>query len=288
MNYYKITKDYLKNDMINLNLLKSKIEDYNRRDLYFIESDVRFDISSLIIKKNCIICKLDNIKVIIFLDEAHVIYNNLLLENEIKLFLNNQNPFHLNILEFLLIKVTDTLENEFTNMFNNYLLIRNDEYEINKNFIVLQSNLINLEYRVKELHSVTEELLNNKEDLKKLTFNKCEESNTEELIENYDLKLEDIYNDITKLVKEMDNVQKVANIKLAKDRNKFAILNLYISYISLSVSIGSFIGSMFGMNLKNYLETSKFGFVLVLNISLFLIFALSIIQIYYFKKTNNI
>ena len=274
--------------MINLNLLKSKIEDYNRRDLYFIESDVRFDISSLIIKKNCIICKLDNIKVIIFLDEAHVIYNNLLLENEIKLFLNNQNPFHLNILEFLLIKVTDTLENEFTNMFNNYLLIRNDEYEINKNFIVLQSNLINLEYRVKELHSVTEELLNNKEDLKKLTFNKCEESNTEELIENYDLKLEDIYNDITKLVKEMDNVQKVANIKLAKDRNKFAILNLYISYISLSVSIGSFIGSMFGMNLKNYLETSKFGFVLVLNISLFLIFALSIIQIYYFKKTNNI
>ena len=288
MNYYKITKDNLKNDMINLNLLKSKIEDYNRRDLYFIESDVRFDISSLIIKKNCIICKLDNIKVIIFLDEAHVIYNNLLLENEIKLFLNNQNPFHLNILEFLLIKVTDTLENEFTNMFNNYLLIRNDEYEINKNFIVLQSNLINLEYRVKELHSVTEELLNNKEDLKKLTFNKCEESNTEELIENYDLKLEDIYNDITKLVKEMDNVQKVANIKLAKDRNKFAILNLYISYISLSVSIGSFIGSMFGMNLKNYLETSKFGFVLVLNISLFLIFALSIIQIYYFKKTNNI
>jgi magnesium transporter len=288
MNYYKITKDNLKNDMINLNLLKSKIEDYNRRDLYFIESDIRFDISSLIIKKNCIICKLDNIKVIIFLDEAHVIYNKLLSENEIKIFLNNQNPFHLNILEFLLIKVTDTLENEFTNMFNNYLLIRNDEYEINKNFIVLQSNLINLEYRVKELHSVTEELLNNKEDLKKLTFNKCEESNTEELIENYDLKLEDIYNDITKLVKEMDNVQKVANIKLAKDRNKFAILNLYISYISLSVSIGSFIGSMFGMNLKNYLETSKFGFVLVLNISLFLIFALSIIQIYYFKKTNNI
>ncbi len=288
MNYYKITKDYLKNDMINLNLLKSKIEDYNRRDLYFIESDIRFDISSLIIKKNCIICKLDNIKVIIFLDEAHVIYNKLLSENEIKIFLNNQNPFHLNIFEFLLIQVTDTLENEFTNMFNNYLLIRNDEYEINKNFIVLQSNLINLEYRVKELHSVTEELLNNKEDLKKLTFNKCEESNTEELIENYDLKLEDIYNDITKLVKEMDNVQKVANIKLAKDRNKFAILNLYISYISLSVSIGSFIGSMFGMNLKNYLETSKFGFVLVLNISLFLIFALSIIQIYYFKKTNNI
>ena len=31
-------------------------------------------------------------------------------------------------------------------------------------------------------------------------------------------------------VREMDNIQKVENIKLAKDRNKFAIQNLYISF----------------------------------------------------------
>jgi magnesium transporter len=284
MNCYKINSNEIKVEMLNLDSLKNIIENYNRRDLHFIENDVRFDISSLTIKKNCIIAKLDNVKLIIFLNEAYVIFNNNLNDGEIRSYLYNQNIFHLTLFEFFLIKVINTLENEFTIMFNNFLLIRNDKYEINKNFIILQSNLINLEYRVKELHSITEQLLNNKEDLQKLTFNTCELDRIEELIENYDFKLEDIHNDIAKLVREMDNIQKVENIKLAKDRNKFAIQNLYISYISLSVSIGSFIGSMFGMNLKNYLENNSFGFFIVVSLSIILVIGSSLFQISIFRK----
>jgi len=289
MNCYKINKNEIKVEMLNINSLKDSIENYNRRDLHFIENDVRFDISSLTIKKNCIIGKLDNIKLLIFLNEAYVIYNNNNLNDiELKSFLYNQNIFHLTLFEFFLIKVINTLENEFTVIFNNFLLIRNNKYEIGKSFIILQSNLINLEYRVKEIHSITEQLLNNKEDLQKLTFNTCELDKIEELIENYDFKLEDIHNDIAKLVREMDNIQKVENIKLAKDRNKFAIQNLYISYISLSVSIGSFIGSMFGMNLKNYLETNNFGFFIVVSLSFALVLASAIIQICIFRSNNKI
>ena len=289
MNCYKINKNEIKVEMLNINSLKDSIENYNRRDLHFIENDVRFDISSLTIKKNCIISKLDNIKLLIFLNEAYVIYNNNNLNDiELKSFLYNQNIFHLTLFEFFLIKVINTLENEFTVIFNNFLLIRNNKYEIGKSFIILQSNLINLEYRVKEIHSITEQLLNNKEDLQKLTFNTCELDKIEELIENYDFKLEDIHNDIAKLVREMDNIQKVENIKLAKDRNKFAIQNLYISYISLSVSIGSFIGSMFGMNLKNYLETNNFGFFIVVSLSFALVLASAIIQICIFRSNNKI
>ena len=289
MNCYKINKNEIKVEMLNINSLKDSIENYNRRDLHFIENDIRFDISSLTIKKNCIISKLDNIKLLIFLNEAYVIYNNNNLNDiELKSFLYNQNIFHLTLFEFFLIKVINTLENEFTVIFNNFLLIRNNKYEIGKSFIILQSNLINLEYRVKEIHSITEQLLNNKEDLQKLTFGTCELDKIEELIENYDFKLEDIHNDIAKLVREMDNIQKVENIKLAKDRNKFAIQNLYISYISLSVSIGSFIGSMFGMNLKNYLETNNFGFFIVVSLSFVLVLASAIIQICIFRSNNKI
>jgi len=288
MNCYKINSNEIKVEMLNLDSLKNSIENYNRRDLHFIENDIRFDISSLTIKKNCIIAKLDNVKLIIFLNEAYVILNNNLNDVELQSFLYNQNIFHLTLFEFFLIKVINTLENEFTIMFNNFLLIRNDKCEINKSFIILQSNLINLEYRVKELHSITEQLLNNKEDLQKLTFNTCELDKIEELIENYDFKLEDIHNDIAKLVREMDNIQKVENIKLAKDRNRFAIQNLYISYISLSVSIGSFIGSMFGMNLKNYLETNNFGFFLVLSLSFILVLGSAVIQICIFRRNNKI
>ena len=284
MNCYKINSNEINVEMLNLDSLKNIIENYNRRDLHFIENDVRFDISSLTIKKNCIIAKLDNVKLIIFLNEAYVILNNNLNDVELRSFLYNQNIFHLTLFEFFLIKVINTLENEFTIMFNNFLLIRNDKCEINKSFIILQSNLINLEYRVKELHSITEQLLNNKEDLQKLTFNTCELDKIEELIENYDFKLEDIHNDIAKLVREMDNIQKVENIKLAKDRNKFAIQNLYISYISLSVSIGSFIGSMFGMNLKNYLENNSFGFFIVVSLSFILVIGSALFQISIFRK----
>ena len=288
MNCYKINSNEIKIEMLNLNLLKNNIKNYNRRDLHFIENDIRFDISSLTIKKNCIIAKLDNIKLILFLNEAYAILKNKLNDVELNSFLYNQNIFHLTLFEFFLIKVINTLENEFTIMFNNFLLIRNDKCEINKTFIILQSNLINLEYRVKELHSITEQLLNNKEDLQKLTFNTCELDKIEELIENYDFKLEDIHNDIAKLVREMDNIQKVENIKLAKDRNKFAIQNLYISYISLSVSIGSFICSIFGMNLRNNLENNSFSFFIVVNLSLILVLGSAIFQISIFRKNNKI
>jgi hypothetical protein len=287
MNCYKINSNEIKTEILDINLLKNSIENYNRRDLHFIENGIRFDISSLTIKKNCIIGKLDNIKLLIFLDEAYVINNSNIIEKEVMSFLYNQNIFHLTLLEFFLIKVINILENEFTIIFNNFLHIRNSKCEINKNFIILQSNLINLEYRVKELHSITEQLLNNKDDLQKLTFNKCDLDKIEELIENYDFKLEDIHNDIAKLVREMDNIQKIENIKLAKDRNKFAIQNLYISYISLSISFGSFIGSMFGMNLKNYLENNNLAFFLVVTLSFILVLVSSIIQILIFRYNNK-
>jgi len=78
-----------------------------------------------------------------------------------------------------------------------------NKFIIDTNLITLQSNLINLEYRIKELHTITVNLIKNKTDLKMLTFNKIDEYQLEQLIENYNLKIEDIYNDTLKLIKEI-------------------------------------------------------------------------------------
>jgi magnesium transporter len=103
------------------------------------------------------------------------------------------------------------------------------------------------------------------------------------MIENYNLKLDDIYNDISKLLKEIDNNHKIENLKLAKDRNKYALMNLYISFISLSFSFGSFIGSIFGMNLNNYINKNDLSFLIVtLLIIIFMSFIIKI-QFYYLK-----
>ena len=265
---------------IQLNEFKNRITNFNNRDFYFFDNKNIFDISSLTIKENCIICKFDNIKAIVFIDDAFIISEII----NIKEIINyNNNIFHINILEFLLSSVIIILENESNQFYSKYTHLKN-KFIIDTNFITLQSNLINLEYRIKELHTITVNLIKNKTDLKMLTFNKIDEYQLEQLIENYNLKIEDIYNDTLKLIKEMDNIHKVTSIKLSEDRNKYALINLYISFISLGFSFGSFIGSIFGMNLKNNLENSSISFILVIILTLtFMIF----IILFQFRLLNN-
>lgn len=286
--YYKIDKGSINRTNLNLDEIKLKIENYNKRDLYLFDNIMRFDISSLNIKKNCVICKLDNLKAIIFVDECYVYYELDQVKNLFRQF-NNDNILHLNLLDCFFTIIIERLDNEFNLIFNEFSNIDpNNKYEINSNFIKLQSNLLNLEYRIKELHSITENLLENKEELSALTFNICDSNKTEELIQNYNLKIEDVYNDISKLVKEMDNAQKIANINLAKDRNKFALINLFLSLLSLSLSCGTFFGSIFGMNLKNYLENNNYAFFIITFSSLFFIIVSLYIQIKYLESKGII
>lgn len=285
--YFLINESSIKNISLNFDEIKTKINNYNKRDLYFFDNIMRFDISSLNIKNNCIICKLDSLKAIIFNDESYISYDYRYLGNILNNY-NNDDIFHLYLLECFFSMIIDKFEDEFNLIFKEFSNIDpNNKYEINNNFIQLQSNLLSLEYRIKELHNITEHLSEDKDELNLLTFNKCDNKIPEDLIENCHLKIEDIYNDIKKLVKEMDNVQKITNIKLAKDRNKFAIINLYVSFMTLSMSLGSFIGSMYGMNLKNNFENSNSAFYITFIISFGLIFISLYLQVRIFKSKRT-
>ena len=116
-----------------------------------------------------------------------------------------------------------------------------------------------------------------------ISFGKIENDKVEVIIENYNVKLEDIYNDIKKVVKEIDNIQKITNIKLAQDRNNIAKINLNLSIISFSFSIGAFICNLFGMNLKNHIETNSYTFFVIAFVSIFIIIISYFIQINTFK-----
>lgn len=287
MSYY-LTKNNIKNLNISIDELKSKIEDFNKRDLYLFEEGLRFDISSLIIKKNCIILKIDNIKSVIFEEDAYIMFQKVDYNNSIShykggimQFLSNNQTFHISVFEYLYIITVHLLDDEFNLIFHEFKEI--NKLEIDNKFIQLQSKLLNLEFRVNELHTMTKELIDNKDDLKEITFNKVNKDEVEKLIENYKYKVEDIYNDIKKLVKEMHNNQQVANIKLAQDRNKIAKINLNLSIISLSLSLGAFVGNMFGMNLLNHLEDNKNAFYIVISLSFLLVFISFLIQREIFK-----
>ena len=282
-NYFIVNKTSINHILLNFDKVKDKIHNYNKRDLYFFDNIMKFDISSLNIKSNCIICKLDSLTAIIFKDECYVSYDHNSISNLINNY-NKEDIFHLHLLEYFFSFIIEKFDKEFNKIFIEFSNIDpNNKYEINNNFILLQSNLLNLEYRIKELHSITEHISEDKEELKSLTFNICDTKIAEDLIENCHLKIEDVYNDISKLVKEMDNVQKITNIKLAKDRNKFAIINLYVSFMTLSMSFGSFIGSMYGMNLKNHFEKNENAFFITFLIS----FSLIGLSLYFQVKLFN-
>ena len=277
MKCYTINSNIITLEDISLDKLKVEIEDFNKRDFYFLDVNLRFDISSLTIKKNCIICKFDNIKAIIFKDNCYIFYD--LIEN-IEQHLVSGTPFHINILEFLFIIVVNIFEKEFSEIYELF----NNKLKVDNNFINLQSRLVNLEYRVKELHTVTKELIENNEDMQSLTFELYDKELLEQMIENYDLKIEDVYYDIVKLLNEFDNIQKIKNIKLAEDRNKYALMILYISFISLGFSFGAFASSIFGMNLDNFIEDNKYSFIYVILAILFIMALIIICQVIYFLK----
>ncbi len=285
----KINSKNVIKETINLNDIKSEIFDYNIRDLYFFDSKTRFDISSITKKNNCIICKLDIFECIIFIDKAYLILKNknyLTNYNDILNFLKNNisTPFHINIIEYLFINVLNVIDNEFINLFN----------EEDKNslhiYISLYTKLINLEYRVKELLDITEDLIDKNNFKNDILFQDHENNYTEDyiksietLIDNYHLKLGDIYHDISKIIKQIDNNQKIANIKLAQERNKYAIYQLYISFLSLSICLGTYITGIFGMNLKSNIENSNVFFYIIIIISVLIIFFTFLFQIYFFK-----
>ena len=288
MSTYHVTGNSFKNMIFSLDDLKTKINNLNKRDLYLFDESIRFHISSLVIKNNCIILKLDNIKSVIFENEAYIIFQNIDInkiashyKGGLVKFLENNTVFHLSILEYLFIITVHQLDEELTEISNKFKLV--NKIDIDNKFIQIQSSLLNLEFRVKELHTLTEDLKENKDDLNEIALGKIDSSEVEKMLESYYMKLEDIYNDIKKLVKEMDNIQKIANIKLAQDRNKIAKINLDLSILSLCISIGGYVGNIFGMNLKNHIEKNNYTFFIISTMSLGVILISYIIQKNMFK-----
>ena len=53
------------NKLLLINDLKKEIKNFNSRELYILDGKYSFDISSLIIKKNCILVKIDFVRAII-------------------------------------------------------------------------------------------------------------------------------------------------------------------------------------------------------------------------------
>ena len=260
--------------------------DMQERDLHIIDPTDKSNISVLLIKKNCILIKLDYLRCIITSDKLYIFSTN---HNRHKVFLeflrkhymenkDSDNPFEFIILEAILIDICNLMEDNLSSIskqVNSFLEKISESVNNYKLSIPIQTELLKKEIQIKEVKDLIMEVLQSDEDMANMyltrneTITDLDESNhgeLEVLLENYEKLVDEINDKLKRMIREIDITQKIANLSLATTRNDIAILNTKISMISISLSFGSLVASTFGMNLRNSYEDNSFAFIIVSSI----------------------
>ena len=250
-------------------------------------------------KKSSSVLKVSGLEAILFLIEQYFSKSVHLLLPEVNKILSD------------IYYPKNTSSNITLSRFNN----NNDTNTIKfKNFLKIQKELIDLEFRVKEVFNIIEELEedveklsedeeDNKsgkfrlEDFEKIKINQNklliqsnisdENDELEEILGTYNNFISQILGEIQKYSKEMETTKEYVSMLMAQRRNDIAYMNIYSSVINLSISCCMMVSGFFGMNLRNDLETSMSAFIVVIVLSI--IFAISIVILFhnYLKRFKN-
>ena len=281
--------DFRRGTISDMDIIKTD-NDIKIYDLNIIKNESRYTISTILVRENSILIAIENIKCIIF--KNHVIFFKTLnspIDNIHKLILNNKNnvkPYELKILDCILSYITSIYSDTINSMIPDIVdLIENKTEKNIKNIVKKQNYLIKFKIKVRELKDILEELTENDEDQNTI-FKHIKTSNFREIeiiLETYENYVQNILNNIEGVLKEIEINQNLFSIDLAINRNLLAQMTAKISIISIGISSGTFISSIFGMNLKNNYENNNVAFILVI----ILIFIITIITIFIYFHTNK-
>ena len=151
MNLLQISKnmDEFKQEYIikNLNEIISEINNFNIREMYIVDSNYCFDISSLVIKDNCVLLKFDYIRAIVFTDKAYLINYKcndfvLKLNANTNSNFNSNKYFHLTIIDYLFTEISNFFLHEITELTPE--ISSNNESIKNVNIHIIKLLLFNL------------------------------------------------------------------------------------------------------------------------------------------------
>lgn len=300
----------LKKNQINETDFQHKFSSLNTRDIRFLNSNAI--ISHIAVRKDIIIIKLDFVKAIItkneliFLNTTYEIRDSKIYMDMINFIISTIETddstvyFEFKSLESIFTYIITIYNDKFNKILpsineilnttgidnNNNNILTTNNYS--KKLVNIQNDVSNFQYRVKEIIIVLNELEEEDEDMsglylsEKRTINNHNE--VEILLETYRKQFEKINVELQKYLRELNNIQEGTNIELAIKRNNFALINTYLSLLSISISISSFIINIFGMNLKNKLEESFTGFILVILFSILIGIILLVIVNYNIEK----
>ncbi|KAA6414191.1 MAG: hypothetical protein FRX48_02553 [Lasallia pustulata] len=183
-------------------------------------------------------------------------------------------PYEFRGLEAVLISVTSALEMEFKGVRTPVVeVLRELETDIDRdklrNLLIYSKKLGTFEQRARLVRDAIDNLLEDDEDLAAMylterrrgVLRKAENhAEVEMLLESYHKVCDEIVQVSGNLINMIRNTEEIVKAILDANRNSLMLLDLKVSIGTLGIGFGAFIAALYGMNLKNFIEESDFGF----------------------------
>ncbi|AMD21218.1 HEL062Wp [Eremothecium sinecaudum] len=266
------------------------------RDLRKLDSSTIDVIPSIIIKPSCMLVNFLHVKAMIKKDKVYVfdtankdaatklgvfmydLESKLSTRNSVPSIVSSQYYEHI-VLESILINVMTCLDTEFNNhssLCGKILSQLEDEINRDKlrDLLIKSKELTAFYQKSLLIRDVLDELLDSDEDLTAmyLTDVRSEENNdfsdVEMLLETYYKQCDEYVQQSGTLLQDIKSTEEVVNIILDANRNAMMLFELKVTIYTLGFTVATLLPAFYGMNLKNYIEESIWGFIGVLALSI--------------------
>ncbi|CEP64833.1 Mrs2p LALA0_S14e00320g [Lachancea lanzarotensis] len=254
------------------------------RDLRKIDATAVDVIPSIVVKPTCILINLLHIKAMILKDSVYVFDTSnseaavklgvLMYDMESKLSsaagTHSSQLYEHRALESILMNVITSLETDYKQHYAICGIILNDlEDEINRDklrdLLIKSKNLSSFYKKALLVRDVLDELLDSDEDLAGMYLgeHKTENDNfadLEMLLETYYKQCDEYVQQSETLIQDIKSTEEIVNIILDANRNALMLFELKVTIYTLGFTIATLIPAFYGMNLKNFIEDSVWGF----------------------------
>ncbi|KAE8150037.1 hypothetical protein BDV25DRAFT_140228 [Aspergillus avenaceus] len=183
-------------------------------------------------------------------------------------------PYEFRALEAVLISVTTGLEEEFNGVREPVVrVLRALEEDIDRDklrhLLIYSKRLGTFEQKARLVRDAIDDLLEADDDLAAMYLTERAEGvqreeddhqEVEMLLESYHKVCDEIVQASGNLVTGIRNTEEVVKAILDANRNSLMLLDLKFSIGTLGLATGTLFSALYGMNLKNFIEESDFGF----------------------------
>ncbi|PVU93711.1 hypothetical protein BB559_003192 [Furculomyces boomerangus] len=168
-----------------------------------------------------------------------------------------------------------------------------------KELLQYSKRLYRFEQRVVNIRDSIEEVLDQDEDLAGMYLTKKMEGNPqptesheeiELLLEAYLKQVEEIANQVESISSQLKTTEDVVNIILDSQRNSLMLLEIRLTVLAVALGVGTFITSLFGMNLFSGFEEHPVAFYSITLVTITLALTLAgfgFLKVYKMSKRLN-